>query len=811
MTLLRSAWRQLIRAPGVTAIAILSLALGIGANSVVFCWIETILLRPLPGVRDGGEMVALLSTHRGAVLHTVSPPDIASYAELDDVFAGVIGSQITPACLTIDGESEWLYGQIVTANFFDVLGVRTLPGLGRTFLPEEGTSAGAAPVLVLSESFWQRRFHRDPSVIGRSVDLNRHSFTIVGVVPAEFHGTMSGLVADFWAPVTMHREVAGFGSLHHRGDRWLHTQARLRPGVDLDQARAAVDVKARQLAAAYPENRDVGVAVVPLWQAPYGGQAIFLPALRILATVGVVILLIVAANVANLLLARATARERETAIRLAIGAGRGHLIRQWLTESLLLAIAGGVLGLLLTTWASVLFEVFMPETPLPAGYDFAISGRVLAFTAVITLATAVVFGLAPALHAAKSNLNDVLKQGGRTGSAGGRAARLRGALVVAEVALALVLLVGAGLCLAGFRNARAIDPGFDPRHTLVAGLRIGMNGYDESTAPAFFQRLRQRLAAAPGVEHVALASWLPLGFEGGPSVGLAIAGYTPAPHEDMDVSYSVISPDYFATLRIPLLAGRDFTDQDDTASRPVAIINETMAQRYWPGRNPIGRHFSFERGANQLEVVGVARDGKYRQLNEASQPFFYLPSRQNTWELNLSVILRTTGDPRALAGTLRKEIAALDPQVTVWATLPMIEYVEAAYLVNRIAMALLSVLGLLALALAAMGIYGVMAYAVGRRVPEIGIRMALGAAPGDVSRLVIRDGLRLLGLGLALGATGAWFAGNGLAHALPGVSAHHVPTFAGVALLLTLVTVFASWLPARRAARVDPLVALRQE
>jgi predicted permease len=807
---LRFALRQLTKAPGVTAIAVLSLALGIGANAVVFCWIETILLRPLPGVRHGDEIVALLSTHGPTIGHTISPPDIADYNGLTDAFAGVIGSQITPACLTVGQELYWVYGQIATANFFAVLGVKALPGLGRTFLPEDGTKPGGNPVLVLSEGLWRRRFAADPAVVGRTVELNRHRFTIIGVVPAAFRGTMSGLTADFWAPVTMHREVANFGSLTYRSDRWLHTQARLRPGVTIAQAQVAVNVRARQLAAAYPENREMGVAMVPMWNTPYGGQAVFLPALRILAAVGLVILLIVAANVANLLLARATARQRETAIRLAVGARRGHLIRQWLTESVLLALLGGALGLVFTMWASTLFRIFMPETPLPAGYDFTLDARVILVTTLLTVATGVAFGLAPALQAARANLNDVLKQGGRSGAAGGPSARLRGALVVAEVALALVLLVAASLCLRGSRQARQIDPGFEPRQALVAGLRIGMNGYDEPRAKVFYRQLRERLAAAPGVQAVGLASWFPLGFEGGPSIGVTVEGYTPAPNEDTSIPYSIISPGYFAALRIPLLAGRDFSDRDDPDAPLVVIVNETMARRFWPGQDPLGRKLRTWRGT--AEVVGMTKAGKYRSLKEPPQPYLYLPYQQGVWDLNLGVVLRTAaGDPRALGATLRQELHALDPGVALWTTLPMTEYVEAAYLVNRIASGLLAGLGALALVLAAMGIYGVMAYAVSQRVPEIGVRMALGAQPAVIARMVIRDGLRLAGLGLVIGGGGAWFAGVGLAHLLPGVSAHDGPAFVGAAVLLTSVAVLASWLPARRAARVDPMIALRAE
>ena len=811
MSHLQHALRQLVRTPMVSAIAVLSLALGIGANAVVFSWIESIVLRPLAGVRDADAIVAVLNTQGGEVIgHCVSPPDIADYATLTDVFAGVIGSQVTPACMTVENRPVWLYGQIATANFFDVLGVRPLPGLGRTFLPSDGDKPGGNPVLVLSERAWRQHFAADPAVIGRTVDLNRHPFTVIGVVPAAFPSTMGGLLADFWAPVTMHREVANFGSLEQRSDRWLHTQARLQPGVTLAQANAAIALRARQNASTYPENRDVGATVVSLGDAPYGGQAIFQPVLRVLTLVGLVVLLLVSANVANLLLARATARQRDTAVRLAIGAGRRHILGDWFAESLVLALAGGALGLLLSAWATSLFALFIPETPLPAGYDFAPSGRVLGTVAMLTLVTGLGFGAVPAVHAVRANVHEVLKQGGRSGSPGGRSVRLRGFLVMAEVSLALVLLVCAVLCVRGAARARHIDPGFDPRGTLISGMRIGMNGYDEERALAFYRELRARLAVAPGVETAALASWFPLGFDGGPSIGTRIDGYTPAPGENMSIPYAIVSPDYFAAMRMPVLAGRDFTDGDDRSAAPVMIINQAMAEKFWPGVDPVGRTVKTWRGL--ATVVGVVPTGKYRALDEPAQPFLYLPYQQGAWDLNLGVILRSAaGEPRALAATLRAELHRLDPAVALWAALPMEEYVGAAYVRHQIATRLLSGLGAVALVLAAVGIYGVMAYHVSQRVSEIGVRMALGALPRDIRRLVLGTVARLLIPGILVGGLLAWWAGSLIAHAIPGVAAFDPVAFLAVGIALALVAVLACWLPARRAAAVDPLTALRAD
>jgi predicted permease len=807
---LRFALRQLLKHPGFTAVAVLSLAIGIGANATVYCWVQEALLRPLPGVDQGHRMVVLCSTHGDRLMDTVSRPDLRDYATLTNVFAGAIGSQITPACLTVDGQPQWVYGQIVTANFFDVLGVKPL--LGRTFIAEEDLRPGGAPVLVLSEGFWRRRFGGEASIVGRAVDLNRHRFTIIGIVPAEFRGTMSGLRCDFWAPLVMHEEVANFGSLEARGDRWLHTQARLKRGVSLAAAQSAVDRMAHQLAEAYPgENREIGLRVLRVRQAPYGGPALLLPVLGILFAVSLGVLLIVAANLTNLLLARATVREKEIAIRLALGVSRARLIRQLLTESVVLAVLGGVLGAALAHWGAALFRLFLPPTYLPIGYTFAVDGATLLFTLAVTLLTGLSFGFAPAWQATRSNLNAALKPGGRTSGAAVPNHRLRSALVVAEVALALVLLVGAGLCLQGSRRAQRVDVGFNPRQVLVAGLRVGMHGYTEETAAVFYRELRGRLASLPGVHEASMASWFPLGFEGGSHLGIQVPGYVPAPNEDMGVQYSIISPRYFETLRIELVSGRDFTDQDDRARPDVVIINETLARRFWAGQDPVGRKLVFWGGRREATVVGVVRDGKYRFLNEPPKPFMYLPYQQGAWDLNLGVALRTQGDPRAFAETLRQEVHRLDPGVEVWALLPMSDFVQAAFLGQRIVSTLLTALGVVALLLAAMGIYGVMTYVVGQRIQEFGVRMALGATAAIVIRLVLRQALRLTGAGLLLGLLAAAGLSRSLSSFLYGVSPFDPRTLLAVAGFLMIVSLGACLGPAIRAASADPLSALRNE
>lgn len=801
--------RRLANRPLSSMVLIGSLGLGIGANSVVFSWMQNLVYRPLPGVAEQERMVALCAGHGERIFDTVSYLDLKDYTAGKKIFAGIIGSQITPAFFETAGHQEWVYGQIATSNFFEELRVK--PILGRTFRPEDEVGRGAHPVLVIGEGFWKRRFGGDPQIIGRTVNLNRRSFTIIGVVPVEFQGTMSGLHFDFWAPVTMHQEVANFGSLTNRGDHWLHCQARLQPSITLEQAQAAATVLARQLQQSFPgTNKEIGLWVMPLWKAPYGGSSFFRPVLNVLLAVSLGVLLIVIVNVTNLLLVWAVARQKEVAIRQSMGASRWILMRQMMTESLLLALLGGMVGIVVSSWAAQLIMVFTPNSHLPIGVPIKMQWETVALTLGISLLAGLAFGLAPAWQSLRINLGDTLKQGGRSSMASRGHQKLRSGLVMVEMALALLLLVGAGLCIQGFRNARLIDIGFDPQNLLIAPLRIGMNGYNEQTGLVFYRQLRDRLAVLPRVECAALGSWLPLGFEGGPSLGIQIAGYTPRSGEDMSIPYAIISPDYFETMRIPILKGRDFTEQDNRERQVVAIINEHMARRYWPNQDVLGRKLRF-RGDREATIVGIAKDGKYRTLSEQPKSFMYLAYQQGVWDLNLGVVVRTTTDPRSMITTLRSQIQAQDPTVVPWATLPYTDYIQAAFLVQRIATTMLLGLGGVALLLAAMGIYGVMAYAVSQRTQEIGVRMALGAQLRDIYRLILSHGMGMTLGGIGIGVTGALILTRTLSSFLYGVQPYDPLTFFSVSLAIGLVALLACYLPARRAARVNPIVALRYE
>jgi predicted permease len=805
---LRYALRQLVKSPGFTAVVVLSLALGIGANATVLCWLRSLVLHPLPGVAEQERLVVLVSNCGGGC---ASLPDLRDFGQHHEVFAGTEASMPTAACLTVDNQPEWIQAQIVSANSFELLGVKPL--LGRTFLPDEDQKPGGNPVLVIGENLWRRRFGGDPSILGRVVDLNRHSFTIVGVVPATYHGSQPPMIFDVWAPASMIWEVRNqsTGFLTERDWRgWLNL-ARLQPGVSIEQARAAVALLDAQFARAYPKtNTGTHHRVVPLSQSPWSAGPIMGPALALLLAVSLGVLLIVAANVANLLLARAVSRQKEIAIRLAAGASRTRLIRQLLTESILLVLLGSAVGLLFASWAVDSLPLFLPAA-MPGKVQLSppMDGVTLGFTLLLTLGTGLAFGLFPALQASRPDLYAVLKEGGRSSQGGASHHRLRNALVIAEMAVALVLLIGAALCVKGLRQARRIDVGFRADHVLIAGLQIGMNGYDPETGMAFYREARQQLAALPGVEEAALASWFPLGLAGCKGAGVDVEGYQRPDGDDVTYEFAVVSPRYFAALRIPLLAGRDFTDQDDAKAPRVAIINEAFARKFWPGQDPIGRRFMA--GGTWRTVIGLAKQGKYNRLNEGAWCFFYLPYQQGVPDLDLGLCVRTIGDPAGFANTLRQTVHNLDPRVELLQTQPLADYSGLVLFPQRMASSLLVLLGLVALVLAAMGVYAVMAYAVSQRMQEFGVRIALGASSRDVLRLVISRGLLLAAGGVTVGLALAFAMTRLMAGFLYGVSPFDPLTFIGVPSVLALVALLACWLPARRATKVDPIIALRAE
>jgi predicted permease len=806
---LRYGIRMLAKNPGFTAVAVLSLALGIGGNATVYSWLEAVLLHPLSLVQDSGNLLAVESVMPDGSYHTSSYPDYRDYRDHNHVFSGMLGFELIGTNLKLEKEKQpqrdW--GLIVTENYFDLLGVKA--ARGRTFHADDAHGPNSDPYIVLSDGLWHRRFGSDPKVVGKSLEINQHPFTVIGVAPRGFNGTMVGIAAEYFLPMMMQPQVLPGESLDIRNPTFIHIMGRLKPGVTLEQARAEVATIARQLQQQYPDtNRNVGGYVCPVWQAHYGLQTFLLPVLTFLMVVVILVLLIACANVANLLLARATVREKEIAIRSALGADRARLIRQLLIESLLLAGLGGAAGILLSLWTTSFLMVFTPPAHLPVFLPAGVGGRVLAFTLELSIFTAVIFGLAPALQITRPSGNASLKDGGHTSSSSAGQHRLRNLLVVTETILAVVLLAGAGLLVRSLRAATKSSPGFSVDHVLLEAFDLHGNGYSDDKAAAFFEQLTDRLKTLPGVEGASLERYVPMWFTGRSYTIPDLEGYTPKPSEQNLIEYNVIGPDYFSMMQIPILSGHEFTAQDRKGSPHVCIVNQTMAQRFWPGQNPIGRHVGT--WDHQWTIAGVVKDIKYHRLSEAPQPFLYFPFWQDTGA-DANVLIRTSGDPLKLLPQVREQVRALDSGVAVLESDSVANLLSVSLFAYRTAATLAAVLGALGLLLASIGIYGVLSYSVSQRSHEIGIRMALGADRRNVLGWVVGQGMRLTLLGVGLGLIAALATMHLLGTLLYGVTANDPITFAAVMVTLCAVALVACFIPARRAMAVDPIVALRHE
>jgi len=809
---LRHGLRMALRSPGFTLVAVFTLAIGIAANTTVFNWLDMMLLRPITGAARGSELVAFEEVAPdGGALAT----SWADYRDYRDRLRQVSGLMVSAPGVVNIGEgdhAERVWFEAVSGNAFAVLGVR--PALGRVFSREEyGDKPGAFPVAVISNSLWQRRFAGDPKAVGSMVLINGHPMTVIGVARKEFHGSLPGVFFDVWVPLTMdtqlgiHPEV----ELNDRNTRMLVTVARLAPGVSIEQGRAECASIARRLAEEYPKtNSGVSATLLPIREGHFGGQRTMVGPLLILMAACGVILLIVCANVANLLLARATSRRKEFGLRLALGAGRGRLMRHLLVESLVLAVFGVLIGVPLAQWMTMSLAWLMPRgARIPMSFDVPLSTDILLFNLAACVAACLVSGIVPAMQATRANLNDVLKEGGRSGSESARSQRLRGLLVAAEVAMAMIAIVAAGLFAKSFDAARRINPGFDPSHTLVAHVDLSGSHYNNLERRLLFERIGRRVAAQPGVTAVSWADIVPLWFFGGAVADAEVEGYVRRRNESMKIALSRTSPGYFDVMKIPLLEGRDFTDQDTETSRPVMIVNRTFADRFFPGGRALGRRVFALR--EWFTVVGVVRDIKYVKPTEAATPYFYVPVRQVFDGQMLILHVRTTGDPERLAAVVQREVTAADPAARLFDAMALSESITAGVFGQRLAAALLGGMGLFALALAATGLYSVMAYSVAQRTQEIGIRMALGARPADVLRMVVSGGMKLTLVGIGIGIVIALALMRLAASLLVHVSAADPVVFAGATLFLTLVALAANYLPARRATQVDPNDALRCE
>ncbi|HEX8091373.1 MAG TPA: ABC transporter permease [Blastocatellia bacterium] len=816
---LRYGFRMLIKRPGFTAVAVLSLALGIGANTAIFSFVNAVLLRPLP-VAAPDELMFVFSGRAESPYSVSSYPDYVDYRDRNEVFSGLAAYSGLSVSMATGDEAEAVSGAIVSGNYFDVLGVKFAQG--RAFLPEEDQTPGERPVAVISYKLWQRRFSGDLGLPGKEVALNGRSFTVIGVAPAAFNGTVVGQSIDIYVPMMMQALVrpprGGYSGeqdadmLTKRGPRWLNLVGRLKPGVTQEQAQAAMSAIAAQLEQAYQStNRGWGVTLFPVSKGnPEVRSQAVLVSWFLMGVVGLV-LLIACFNVANLLLSRASTRRKEISIRLALGASRFRLVRQLLTESMLLAAMGGAVGILLALWITDLLQTVNPPANIfPLKLDLSLDGRVLTFSLLLSLATGLVFGLAPALQASKPDLVPALKDEA-AGGGGPRRFNLRNLFVIGQVAISLVVLISAGLFLRSLRNAETIDPGFNPDNVLNVPLNINLLKYTKSQGRDFYQQVIEKVESLPGVKSATLARVVPLSGSSRQST-IYIEGQEPPPQERPNVvNANVVGLRYLETMGIPLLRGRDFTAQDREGAPGVVVVSETFARRFWHGEDPIGKRISLRaQNGPFIEVIGVAKDGKYITLGEEPRIMMYLPLLQNH-ETGMTMHVRTAGDPMSVAAGVRGSVASLEKNLPTYDLKSMSEQLDSSLFPARMGAILLAVFGLLALSLAAVGVYGVMGYSVTRRTREIGIRMALGARRGDVLALVLKEGMAMVGIGVALGLLGSFFATSVLANFLYGVSVTDPITFAVIPLFLSGVALVASFIPARRATKVDPLVALRYE
>ena len=805
---IRYAVRVLIKNPMFTGVVVLTLALGIGLNTAVFSVIDGLLLRPLPGTRAPNELVQLYRTYRGENFGSNSIPHFIDVRDRSaNTFSGVTLWDFETMNLATGGRNERVLGVMASANHFSVLGVNA--ALGRTFIPAEDTGRGAHPVAVLSWSTWKGAFGGDPKIIGRSIVLNGRSYSVIGVAPQEFRGALPLVIPAMWVPLTQYDDIrpGQHDGYTERGSNSFNLIARLKPGVTLAQANAQVKALVAGLRAEHPQDYEQSEINMVL-QSEAGIHPTFKSAQValssvVMAVVGV-LLLIACVNVANLFLARARDRAREMAVRLSLGAKRSRLIQQLLTESLLFAGLSGLAGVGLAWWVIRLANRIQIPMSVDFSADLHLSPLVVAFAFGVSLLTGLLFGLAPALQATNPSLIPALKGEAPAGQSRSRASK---GLVVAQMALSIVLLVSAGLFLRDLQNVTTVDKGFVAENLLIADLAPGLQGYNRARSEEFYRRLRERLTDDPNVRAVGFVDNVPLGLSENDSY-VEIPGYTPSKNENMSLQNTRVMPGYFEAMGIPLKQGRGFTEQDDTASVPVMIVNEQMAKKYWAGASPIGKTVKY--GDKEHTVVGVVPTGKYQRLGEPPTAFYYLAQAQH-WSQSMSIVIRTTGDPQAVAPVLRSAAASFDETLPVSDIRTMTRHLGIALMPARLAGAALGVFGLLGLVLASVGMYGVMAYTVSQRRREIGIRMAIGAAGGDVVGMIMKQGLSLVVIGAAIGIGGALAASRLLRGVLYSPSVIDPMTFAGVPLLLTAVAALASWLPARRASGVNPLEALRRE
>jgi predicted permease len=814
---IRYGWRMLSKTPALTVVVAITLALGIGANALIFSFVNGFLLRPMPVPHP--EQIAVLAAQQKSdseLLSAFSYPDFVDFRKQADSFADLFGYRLALPGLTADGRVDQTLASYVTGNYFSVLGVK--PALGRLILGSEENQPGEQPVLVLGYSYWQKRFGGNPGVIGKQVRVNGKQATIIGVAPKQFQGVIAVTDVDMYLPLSNSASIEQESSnpLTDRNARVVRVLARLKPGISFSQTQASVDVIAARLAKQYPST-DANVSVRVYREqsarpAPLANNVVAVIA-GFFLLLGALLLLLACMNVANVLLARATVRQREMGLRAALGAGRGRLIRQMLTETILLGLIGGLLGLILGEWASPGDLSKLVSTSLPIRMDFGFDWRVFAYSFAAALFTGMFVGLWPALRTSRVDLNSILQEGGRSDTAGAGRHRLRSALVVAQVAGSLLLLIIAGLFVRSLRHAETMYLGFDPDHVLSLTIDPHQIGYDETRTAEFYRQLEARARALPGVQVVSMALGVPMA--GGVNTGtVAFEGQTlPRGQQPPSLFFNTVDPTFFETMRVPLLRGRAFTESDNQTAPPVVIVNQTMADKFWQHQDPVGKRFSLKTAtglAKTMQIVGVAGNGKYVLISEDPTPFFYVPLAQNYTSVR-ALLVRSSVPPVGLLTPLQVEIHKLAPDLPVTEAKTMKQSMSDELLEYRLGAGVAAAMGAIGLILAVIGIYGIVSFSTAQRTREIGIRMALGGSARDVMRLILQQGVRMVAIGLAVGLLAALGITRVMTGLLIGVNPSDPLTYATVAIVLSAVALLACWLPARRATRVDPGVALRYE